>query len=66
MERLKRVARRAASALELPPELLASRRGIEALLISVLENAGDIPQQFQGWRFDVVTRSLLDCIHQSN
>jgi ribonuclease D len=66
VERLKRVARRAASALELPPELLASRRGIEALLISVLENAGDIPQQFQGWRFDVVTRSLLDCIHQSN
>ena len=66
MERLKRVARRAADALELPLELLANRRGIEALLISVLENAGDIPQEFQGWRFDVVTTPLLDCIHASN
>ena len=66
VERLKRVVRQAASALELPPELLASRRGIEALLISVLENAGDIPQEFQGWRFDAVTTSLLDCIHASN
>jgi ribonuclease D len=66
VERLKRVARRVANALELPPELLANRRGIEALLISVLENAGDIPQEFQGWRFDVVTTSLLDCIHASN
>ena len=66
LERLKRIVRRAADTLELPPELLANRRGREALLIGVLENGGDIPQEFQGWRFDVVTTSLLDCIHASN
>ena len=66
LERLGRIARRAADTLELPPELVANRRGREALLISVLENGGDIPREFQGWRFDVVTTSLLDCIHGSN
>ena len=66
LERLKRIARRTADTLKLPPELLANRRALEALLISVLENGGAIPQEFQGWRFDVVTTSLLDCIHASN
>ena len=66
VDRLKRVARSAAEALGLPPELLANRRGLEALLISVLENGGDIPQEFRGWRFDVVTTPLLACIHESS
>ena len=66
LERLKRVVRRAADTLELPPELLASRRGLEALLTSVLEAGGDIPQEFQGWRFAVVTQPLLDCLHESS
>ncbi len=66
LERLNRIARRAADTLELPPELLANRRGLEALLISVLKNGGEIPREFQGWRFDVVTTSLVDCIHASN
>ncbi len=65
-DRLKQIVRRVADTLELPPELLANRRGLEALLISVLENGGDIPQEFQGWRFDVVTTSLLDCLHASH
>ena len=66
LERLKRIVRREADTLRLPPELLASRRGLEALLVSVLGNASDIPQEFRGWRFDVVTKTLLDCIHESN
>ena len=66
LDRLKKVVRRKAESLDLPPELLANRRGLEALLISVLKNGGGIPQEFQGWRFDVVTRSLLDCIHASS
>ncbi len=66
LERLKRIARRAAVSLELPPELVANRRALEALLISVVENGGDIPEEFQGWRFDVVTTSLLDCIRTSH
>ena len=65
-ERLKRIARREADTLKLPPELLANRRGLEALVLSVLRNDADIPPEFQGWRFDVVTKTLLDCIHDSN
>ena len=66
LDRLREIVRRVADTLELPPELLANRRGLEAILISVLENGGDIPQEFQGWRFDVVTTSLLDCLHASH
>ena len=66
IKRLQDVARREADALKLPPEVLANRRALESLLISALNNPDDIPLGFQGWRFDVVTRSLLDCIHESN
>ena len=59
LDRFRQVVRRVADALRLPPELLASRRGLEALLVSVLGN-DDIPGEFQGWRFDVVTKQLLD------
>ena len=68
MKRLKEIARSEADARKLPPELLASRRALETLLISVMTNGrdgGDIPQEFQGWRFDVITKALLDCIHDS-
>ena len=66
LKRLKRIATRAADTLKLPPELLASRRGLESLLLNVLKDGGDIPKEFQGWRFDVMTKTLLDCIHDSN
>ena len=66
LKRLRRIARRAADTLVLPLELLASRRGLESLLISVVRrDAGDIPQEFRGWRFDVVTKTLVECIHDS-
>ena len=66
LTRLKRIANRSADTLKLPPELLASRRGLESLLLRVLKDGGDVPQEFQGWRFDVITKTLLDCIHDSN
>ena len=66
MKRLREIARKEADARKLPPELLANRRALEALVISVMINVGDIPQEFQGWRFDVITKTLLDCIHDSN
>ena len=61
--RLKEIVRTQADTLKLPAELLASRRAIEALLVSVVKRDGDIPPEFQGWRFDVVTDALLGCIH---
>ena len=66
MKRLKEIARKEADARRLPPELLASRRALETLLISVMTNGDDVPQEFQAWRFDVITKTLLDCIHDSN
>ena len=66
MTRLKEIARTEADARGLPPALLANRRALETLLISVMTNGGDIPEEFQGWRFDVITKTLLDCIHDSN
>ena len=66
MKRLKEIARHEADARKLPPELLASRRALETLLIGVTANGGDVPREFQGWRFDVITKTLLDCIHDSN
>jgi len=62
LTRLKEIVRSEAEKRKLPPELLASRRMLEALLISVLTNDRDTPQEFKGWRFDVVTRALLDSI----
>ena len=59
LDRLRQIVRRAADASRVPAELLASRRGLEALLVSVLGN-DDIPPEFRGWRFDVVTKRLLD------
>ena len=66
MDSLRRIARREADILDLPPELLANRRAMESLLISELKNSGEIPAGFQGWRFDVITGALLDCIHEPN
>jgi ribonuclease D len=63
MKRLKEIVWQEADARKLPPELLANRRGLEALLIGVLQDGGDVPEEFRGWRFDVVTKALLECIH---
>lgn len=66
IKRLKRIVRQEADALGLPPELLANRRALESLLVGVLKNGGDISPEFRGWRYDVITKKLLDCIHDSN
>ena len=65
LTRLKEIVRSEAEIRTLSPELLASRRMLEALLTSVLTNGHDIPREFKGWRFDVVTRALLDSIPPS-
>ena len=66
MVRLKEIAKEQADLLELPAELLASRRAIETLLISVVKRHREIPPEFQGWRFDVVTDALLGCIKSAD
>ena len=66
MKRWKEIARTEAAAHNLPPELLANRRALEELLSSVLKNQGSIPTTFQGWRFEVITETLLNDIHDSN
>ncbi len=66
MKRWKEIARTEAEAHNLPPELLANRRALEALLSSVLKNQGSIPTTFHGWRFEVITETLLNDIQDSN
>ena len=66
MKRWKEIARAVGNAQNLPPELLANRRALEELLISVMKKEGNIPTTFQGWRFDVITETLLNSIHGSN
>jgi ribonuclease D len=66
IKRLKAVTRRVSEVLNVPPELLANRRLIESLVVSVLRNGGDIPRELQGWRLDVITKPLLECLHEAS
>ena len=65
MKRWKGIARSVADAHNLPPELLANRRALEELLISVMKNQGNIPTMFQGWRYEIITETLLNGIQTS-
>lgn len=66
MKRLKEVASTESDARNLPVQLVANRRALESLLVSVITHGGDtVPPPFQGWRFEVVTRPLLDCLASS-
>ena len=65
LKRLREIARRVADTLQLPVEVLANRRALESLLVEVLYRGDGIPPEFRGWRFDVITRALLDCLHES-
>ena len=59
--RLKEIVKEVADTRTLPAELIASRRALEALVVSVI-TTGEIPHEFKGWRFEVVTQRLLDSI----
>jgi len=59
--RLKEIVKVEADTRSLPAELIASRRALEALVVSVVAS-DDIPHEFKGWRFEVVTQRLLDSI----
>jgi len=65
MKRWKEIARTVADAHNLPPELLVNRRVLEELLISVMKTQGSIPTTFQGWRFAIITETLLNDIQNS-
>jgi len=62
IRRLQEHVKRKAVSYGLPPELIATRRSIKRLLAKVIRTDGDVPLEFQGWRFDVITTTLLDCI----
>lgn len=64
LERLKAVVAAAAGTLRLPAELLASRRMLEALVVRVRLDGGELPPEFTGWRFDPVGRRLLEVLRE--
>ena len=56
---LKRIVVEAAAQLELPPELLASRRALESLVVQVHVHCGEPPLEWLGWRRELVGERLL-------
>jgi ribonuclease D len=59
-QRLRAVVRERAAALGLPPELLAPRRALEAVLRSALgDSEPRLPRELGGWRQEVVGSALL-------
>lgn len=61
LARMRDIVRQTAKRIGLPPELLATRRGLESLLKANLKHE-PIPPEFRGWRQAVVTPALLDCV----
>ena len=61
LARMRDIVRQAAQRLGLPPELLATRRAMESLLVATLKR-NPIPPEFNGWRQAVVTPALLGCV----
>ncbi len=64
LKRLKALVKDAAKKHKLPPELLANRRALESLLIATLGDEAP-PAEFLGWRAQVITGALLQCIHEA-
>jgi ribonuclease D len=61
--RLRELVRERAAALGLPPELLAPRRALDAVLRSALTDpAPRLPRDLAGWRREVVGNALLDLL----
>ena len=58
LDHLKSVVQRIAETHNLPPELLANKRMLEELVVSVV-NQEMVPSKFQGWRFELVSQMLL-------
>jgi len=63
IKRLKEIVRRTSEAHNMPAELLANRRALEALVVAVRRKGGDIPPEFRGWRHEVITDALLESLH---
>lgn len=63
MKQMKQRVAATAGELEVDAALLASRKQLEDLLFSYLEN-GAVPERFGGWRMDIVTHQLLEILDQ--
>ncbi len=58
-QRLRERSRKTAEALGIPPEILAPRRTLDALLRRALDPEPLLPSDLQGWRHEVVGEDLL-------
>jgi ribonuclease D len=57
---LRDIVRRRAAGLEIPPELLASRRTLDSVLRSTfLDRQPALPEELRGWRREIVGEELL-------
>ena len=59
-DRLRDLVRKRAEALGIPPEILAPRRTLDALLrLTVGKPDPRLPRELEGWRRDVIGEDLL-------
>ncbi len=58
VRKVREVVRRRARAMDLPPEVLAPRRVIEALVERRASGSTELPDELSGWRRPVVVESL--------
>jgi ribonuclease D len=67
VEKLKRCLVNTGEQLNFPPELLASRKDLVALVSSNFTGSGyNLPKKLTGWRQQVIGQALLDCIVEVN
>jgi ribonuclease D len=58
--RIRERAKKRADALGIPPEILAPRRTLDALLRKTLSGAADpLPRELEGWRREAVGEDLV-------
>ena len=59
-DRLRALVRKRAAALNVPPEVLAPRRTLDALLrLTVGKNVPRLPRELEGWRREAIGEALL-------
>lgn len=65
VKQLKKVVRRHAQAIAIEPALLAPNRLLESLLVNVAHDVTPcLPDEFRGWRRELVGEALLECARQ--
>jgi ribonuclease D len=62
LDSMRRVVAARASALELEPSVLASRRLLEKTFVEVCIHGRDLPEELRGWRAEHLETPIMECL----